>query len=109
MNKLKISVLESIYLIYMFLFFKTSVDFNIIKSPEGWWLEHLIGDDCGLRICPFGRVAIFGLIFILIARNYIDISQNIISISLGIASVLSLMNLNALIYLLPVLLIEIVS
>ena len=109
MDKLKISILESIYLIYMFLFFKTSVDFNIIKSPEGWWLEHLIGDEVGPRICPFGRVAIFGLIFILIVRNYIDIAQNIINISLGMAFILSLVNLNALIYLLPVLLVEIIS
>ena len=50
-----------------------------------------------------------GLIFILIVRNYIDISQNIINISLGMAFILSLVNLNALIYLLPVLLVEIIS
>ena len=43
----------------MFHFFKTSIDFNILASPEGWLFEHLIGNEKGLRICPFGRIAIF--------------------------------------------------
>ena len=66
MPSLKNSLLESFYLIFMFLFFKTSIDFNVLSSPKGSWLEHLIGDEYGLRICPFGRVAIFALIFILV-------------------------------------------
>ena len=106
MLSLKISILESLYLIFMFLFFKTTVDFNVLRSPDGWWYSHLIGDEYGVRICPFGRVAIFALIFILIARHYIKIPQDFINISLVVAFVLSLMNMNALIYLLPVLLIE---
>ncbi len=106
MLNLKISVLESLYLIFMFLFFKTTGDFNVLRSPDGWWYSHLIGDEYGVRICPFGRIAIFALIFILIARHYIKISQDFINISLVVAFVLSLMNMNALIYLLPVLSIE---
>ena len=47
------------------------MDFNVLRSPTGWWFEHLVGDHYGLRICPFGRVAIFALIAILIARHYI--------------------------------------
>ena len=106
MLNLKISILESLYLIFMFLFFKTTVDFNVLRGPDGWWYSHLIGDEYGVRICPFGRIAIFALIFILIARHYIKISQDFINISLVVAFVLSLMNMNALIYLLPVLSIE---
>ena len=77
-----------------------------MRSTDGWWYLHLIGDEYGVRICPFGRVAIFALIFILIVRHYIKIPQDFINISLVVAVVLSLMNMNALIYLLPVLLIE---
>ena len=100
-------MLESLYLIIMFHFFKTSIDFNILASPEGWLFEHLIGNEKGLRICPFGRIAIFVLIFILIIRNYFNIPQYVINISLIIAFILSLINLNAIIYILPVLITEI--
>ena len=74
----------------MFLFFKTTVDFNVLRSPDGWWSSQLIGDEYGVRICPFGRVAIFALIFILIARHYIKIPQDFINISLVVAFFLSL-------------------
>ena len=106
MPSLKISLIESVYLIFMFLFFKTTVDFNVLHSPTGWWFEHLVGDHYGLRICPFGRVAIFALIAILIVRHYIKIPQLYVNITLFIAFILSLMNMNALVYLIPIWLIE---
>tara|TARA_Y100000768_G_C23924797_1_gene656914 strand:+ start:821 stop:1150 length:330 start_codon:yes stop_codon:yes gene_type:complete len=106
MPSLKISILESLYLIFMFLFFKTSVDFNVLRSPEGWWFEHLVGDEYGVRICPFGQVAIFALIFVLILRHYVKIPQWFIYLALGISFVLSLMNMNAVVYLIPVWIIE---
>ena len=101
-----ISLIESIYLMYMFHYFETTVDFNVLSSPNGWWFEHIIGGEKGLRICPFGRVTIFGLIFVLIARNYGYVPKNFVHISLMIAAVLSLMNLNAVVYLMPVWIIE---
>ena len=106
MPSLKISILESLYLIFMFLFFKTSIDFNVLRSPEGWWFEHLVGDEYGVRICPFGQVAIFALIFVLILRHYVKIPQWFIYLALGISFVLSLMNMNAVVYLIPIWLIE---
>jgi len=106
MEKIYISILESIYLIFMFHFFNTSIDFNVIASPTGWWFEHLIGDEYGLRICPFGRVAIFALIIVLLLRHYFKISQSFVNIALGISFILSLMNLNAVVYLIPIWLIE---
>lgn len=105
-TKLNTSILKSFYLIYMFLFFKTSIDFNVLASPKGWLFEHLIGDTYGLRICLFGRIAIFALIFILIMRHFINISPLFVKISLFIAVLLSLINLNALVYLMPVILLE---
>ena len=106
MKNLYVSILESLYLIYMFHFCKTSVDFNILASPQGWWFEHLIGNEKGLRICPFGQIAIFVLIFILIGRHYFKIPQYLINIFFIIAFLLSWMNLNAIVYILPVLVIE---
>ena len=93
LTKLDISILESI-------------DFNVLASPKGWLFEHLIGDTYGLRVCPFGRIAIFALILILIMRHFINISPLFVKISLGVAGFLSLINLNALVYLLPVILFE---
>ena len=98
MNKLYISFIESLYLIYMFHFFQTSVDFNIMSSPTGFMFEHLVGNERGLRICPFGRIAVFILIFIFIGRNYFNIPQSIINYILIITFVISLINLNALVY-----------
>ena len=106
MPSLKISLIESAYLIFMFLFFKTTMDFNVLRSPTGWWFEHLVGDHYGLRICPFGRVAIFALIAIIIARHYVKIPNWIIYLALGISFVLSFMNMNAFVYLIPIWLVE---
>jgi hypothetical protein len=101
-----ISILESVYLIFMFIFFKTSIDFNVLKSPTGKWFKHLIGDEYGGRICPFGKVAIFALIFIFIVRHYIIIPKWFINMALIISFVLSLMNMNAVVYLIPIWLVE---
>ncbi len=90
----------------MFHFFKTSIDFNILSSPKGWLFEHLIGDEYGLRICLFGQVAIFALIFLLIGRHFYEIPEDFIKFGLLVSLVLSLMNLNAVVYLIPVWIIE---
>ena len=111
------SILLSIYLIYMFLFFKTSIDFNLIFGnfcnnlflPKGKFFQHLVGNQKGLRICPFGRVAIFALIFILIGQHFFKISKKMINIALGISFILSLMNMNALVYLLPIYIINYIN
>jgi hypothetical protein len=106
--KLLISILESIYLSYMFHFFKTGMDFNILSSPKGFMLGHLIGDSVGKRICLFGQIAIIPLIILLLIRNITPIPDMLIQVSLGIALLLSTINLNALVYLLPVFLLEII-
>lgn len=107
-NKLLISVLESIYLIYMFYFFETSFDFNIFASSENWLFKHLIGNEKGLRICPFGRIVIIPFVIILILRNFsfIPISKYFINILLVLSFIMSLMNLNAVAYFIPVWIVE---
>ena len=106
-TKLIISTLEAIYLIYTFHFMRTPLDFNILASPEHYLMKHAIGAEKTLRICPFGRIAIVPLIMLLLARNFMDIPHQYIVNAVAVAMVLSLVNLNALIYLTPIAIIEI--
>lgn len=107
MKLLYISIIESIYLIYMFHFLQTSVDFNFMESPTTSFFKHAVGNEKTCRICPFGQYAIFLLIAILLGRNVISMSKFFVIVSIGIAAFLSLMNMNALIYLLPVIIVEV--
>ena len=108
MKKVFISIMESLYLIYMFRYFKTSINFDILKIC--WinkYLEHDIGNTYGLKICPFGQDAILLLIVVLLLQNVIPIRKTEIIYSLYIALGLSLlMNWNAFVYILPVFIIE---
>ena len=106
--KLLISLLEAIYLSYMFHFFKTGTDFNIFASPSDDMFKHLIGDDVGLRICTFGQIMIVPLILLLVLRNFTHIDHKYVQYALVIAFVMSLMNLNAAAYLMPVIILEII-
>ena len=107
---LLLSIIESLYLIYMFHYCETTIDLGIAASPNGYWLEHVIGNIKALRICPFGRVAILFLIALLLGRNFFFfITPAIIHISLGIAFILSFLNTNALVYLLPIFIAEYAS
>ena len=108
MNVFYISILESLYLLFMFRFFKTSVNFDILKI---YWinkyLNHNVENVYGPKICPFGQDIIFVLIFILLFRTVFSIKQTYIYYSLYLALGLSLlMNWNAFVYILPVLLVE---
>ena len=105
-KKLIISTIESVYLIYMFHYFKTSFDFNIFSSPKHWFFKHLKGRRYGLRICIFGRVIIIPFIFILILRNYVKLPVYFMRSVLLLTFILSWMNLNAVAYFIPVWLTE---
>lgn len=106
MNKLYISILEGLYLFYMFNFFETKKDFNWLKYEwDNKLMKHLNGNVYGLRICPFGRIAILFLIALLLLRN--NINQIYILYAFYFAFVLSLLlNWNAFVYITPVFIIE---
>ena len=89
----------------MFRFFKTSINFSKGTFNSDFF-HHSLGDQRELRICPFGRVAIFGLIFILISRHFIMYPKKFIIFVWVITVLLSTMNMNAVMYLLPVELVE---
>ena len=94
----------------MFHIFKTSVDFNFLPlgvlGRNSEWFKHIIGDEYGLRICPFGRIMILFLIAIIIARNFVSIPSIVIDIAFTMSFILSLMNMNAVVYMMPVWLLE---
>ena len=107
MKSLLISIIESIYLIYMFLFLQTSIDFNSTAFDTKYsFLKHAEGNQKTNRICPFGHYAIFVLIAILLGRHLFPISKWFVIVSIGIALLISLMNMNALVYLLPIVVVE---
>ena len=108
MQRVYISIIESIYLFYMFRHFTTSVDFNLSRASciSMKMFEHLTTNEKGLRICPFGRTAILFLIALFLLRHIIHIPPKYIKYALAVGAVLSLLNLNAVVYLLPVFLVE---
>lgn len=105
-----LSLIESLYLIYMFHIFKTSVDFNFlplgILGRNSEWFRHIVGNEYGLRICPFGRVMILFLIALIIARNFVAISPYVMNTAFILSVLLSMMNMNAVVYMIPVWLLE---
>jgi hypothetical protein len=105
---LYISILEGIYLIYMFRFFKTTINFDIHKKYfANKYLNHSLSNTYGLKICQFGQDFIVVLISILLFRIVYKIPQTYIYYSLYIALGLSfLMNWNAFVYILPVYVME---
>jgi hypothetical protein len=106
MNTEVISYIEAIYLLYTFHFLRTSVDFGLGPSFHGYWLQHAVGNVKTRRICPFGRVAIIPFIILLILRNYVKVPRKLLIFAVLTAFLLSFMNTNATVYLLPVLIME---
>ena len=106
-----ISLFEVIYLIYMFIFFKTSIDFNIIPElsfiHKYSFLKHLSGNEYGLRICLFGRIIIWGFILFLLLRNFYILPKYTQYGIIIVSMILSLLNMNAIVYLTPIWIIEI--
>lgn len=89
----------------MFHFFKTTINFSK-GTYDSNFFHHSLNDEASLRICPFGRVAIFVLIFILISRHFIKYPNWFIIVMWIITVLLSFMNMNAVLYLLPVEIVE---
>ena len=106
MNIEIISFIESLYLLYTFHFLKTSVDFGLGPSLHGYWFKHAVGNIKTRRICLFGRIAIIPFIILLIARNYMTISRKLLIFAILAAFVLSFLNTNATVYLLPIFITE---
>ena len=114
------SVIEAVYLVYMFNYFKTTYSvhhpFEILITGISKYLEHPIGTGhYENKICKFGHDISWYLAFYLIIRNFLDeltdvkketiclINKFITYCAIGMAL---LTNMNAFIYLIPILVFE---
>jgi len=115
MSLLLITIIEIIYLYYMFHQFRTKYSFNhpfeyLVNNNFGNYFQHSVqSSDYKRKICKFGRDGVIVIILYLIIR-YILIKFNLISKNninnfnkfvLIIIFLLSWMNLNAVIYFIP--------
>ena len=108
----KLTIFEILYIIYIFLFFKTKYS---IHHPYELYLTHYNDNllhpiNSGLyesKICPFGKKIIWLLIIFLVIRLFYNLPKKYSIYVLFMTFILSLMNMNAVIYLLPYFLIEI--
>ena len=114
MNKqlLLISIIEAVYIYYMFNYFKTTFS---IHHP----LEYLMENSAYLKhpiytgefenkICDFGKNASILIGCWLIVRNFIDYDKikEINNILINIILIGTFMNMNALLYYLPIFILE---
>ena len=111
MYKNNIFIFLSFYLIYMFIFFKTTISFNHpyelnIISLNNYLKHSFKSSKYESKICLFGKYAIFFLVAFLITRKFYNFPKFYSKFILLITFVLSLMNMNAVLYLLPYFIIE---
>ena len=114
-----IAIIESIYLFYMYNFFKTTKHFHhpfeyyIQNKSIGDWLKHPIDDSSyDSKICTLGNIVGYILPIWIIWYSFQKYDKYktlniIIWIAVGIVSLL--LNLNAFIYIIPCLVIEIIT
>ena len=112
-NKLLISIFEGIYIIYMFNFFKTKKN---IAHPLSYFdnpiLYHPIenSDKPQNMICPLGNYGSYLIGIYLIGRNFMKLKKNILrqinNYILIFILLATLMNFNATLYFMPILIIE---
>lgn len=122
-TKLIISIFEGLYIMYMFIFFKTKYSLEIgrwtVNPITAFFQDKLRLDVKDLlnhnivlckepisQICLFGKYASVLIFIFLVLRNYIKCLAKINTIIFIIIFVMSFMNYNAVLYLIPVFLIE---
>ena len=113
MNKIQIiiSIIESIYVVYMFRFFKTTYSFNLIPLKfldENQYLAHQKYNSQNpiSHICPFGHDMAFVIAGYLILRNFVPCLMEYNSWIIGLIFLGCFLNFNCVVYFLPIVLIE---
>jgi len=114
MNKILISLIESLYIIFMYNFFKTKISFhhlievNINKDQNIFFKHPIYSNNYENKICTLGSIASYFIASWFLIRNYnYDkskiINKNIITIIFFISLI---SNLNSFIYIIPIFIIE---
>ena len=112
MNNLFLSILESIYIFYMYNLFKTKISFHspleilIQKNNMNNFIKHPISTGIyESKICPLGNYVSILLVLWIISRNFIK-KNNIIPVNNFLFSIVFIcsfiLNINSFIYLIPV-------
>jgi len=111
MSRTTISILEALYVLYMFRAFKTTFSMNWLPLKFLDYSSYLVhqkqaSDIPVSHICPFGHDIALVIALYLVLRNYIPkiMAYNKVIIGLIIAG--CFMNLNALVYFLPIVITE---
>ena len=111
MKQIVISIIESVYIFYMYNLFKTEISFHspleilIQKNNINNFIKHPVSTGIyESKICPLGNYVSILLVLWIISRNFIK--KNIISVNNFIFSIVFIcsfiLNINSFIYLLPV-------
>ena len=115
MNKIIISLIEGLYILFMFNYFKTNYDINnpfeYIFTGNTYFLKHPISTgNYENKICPLGNLVGFLLLFWFIIRNYFNshLITKLNNLILGITLIIAfILNWNAFLYFLPLFLFDI--
>jgi len=107
-------ILIALYILYMFQFFKTSISFNhplefyILDNVSNYYNHPISTTDYESKICSFGKDIIWLLVIYLLYKSYYGTNKTINRIVIFITFILSLMNFNAVLYLIPYFISEII-
>ena len=107
-----LSTAEIAYLLYMFWVFKTNINFNtllgynVLEVAHGHVLWHSLRSDFGVKICAFGQWAILPMCALLLLPRSSNLGKKTLIAALALSAVLSLMNMNAVVYLVPIWIVE---
>ncbi len=106
-----ISIIEALYVIYMFRYFKTTYSFNYLPLQfldNSLYLKHQKNatNTPESHICLFGHDMAFVIAAFLILRNFIPCLMEYNTCILSLILICCFLNLNAVAYILPVILIE---
>ena len=105
----------SVYLVWMFRHFRTTFTVHhpleaLMQQHVSDYFKHPYGNtNYGHKICPFGQHAILALVAFLWLRVYLEVTgsankamvRTLSQVVLGIVVLCSLMNMNAVLYLIP--------
>ena len=108
-----LSILEGLYIMYMFIFFKTKYSLEINRDVvKRLGLSRMfihptkISEIPKSQICLFGKYGSVLIFFYLILREFVSLPKNTNLFVFFIFMLLCMMNYNAVLYMLPVIFVE---
>jgi hypothetical protein len=108
-----LSILEGLYIMYMFIFFKTKYSLEINRDiVKKLGLSKMFSHPTKKseipksQICLFGKYGSVFIFFYLILREFVSLPKNTNLFVFFIIMLLCMMNYNAVVYMLPVIVVE---